>query len=162
MITTDPLYFRSRTAINLITNNNLRIPMHILKGDWNRTVSRNNRKKLAPCQCLDGHVKEPYEMSKAWKPYHKSNFFFSPPAHLCAVTSMTEILLIVTLNNQFTTIFKIQIHSLTQLPVGSTPQLSWQPRPCTDPAAGRGCSHPHTWWAYAWSACGFLVYKAVS
>ena len=30
-----------------------------------------------------------------------SNFFFSPPAHLCAVTYMTEISLIVTLNNQF-------------------------------------------------------------
>ena len=31
-----------------------------------------------------------------------SNFFFSLPAHLCAVTCMTEISLIVTLNNQFT------------------------------------------------------------
>ena len=29
----------------------------------------------------------------------RSNFFFSPPAHLCAVTYMTEISLIVTLNN---------------------------------------------------------------
>ena len=29
------------------------------------------------------------------------NFFFGPPAHLCAVTYMTEISLIVTLNNQF-------------------------------------------------------------
>ena len=29
-------------------------------------VSRNNRiKRLAPCRCLDGHVKEPYEMSMA-------------------------------------------------------------------------------------------------
>ena len=32
----------------------------------------------------------------------RSYFFFSPPAHLCAVTYMTEISLIVTLNNQFT------------------------------------------------------------
>ena len=31
-----------------------------------------------------------------------SKYFFSPPAHLCAVTYMTEISLIVTLNNQFT------------------------------------------------------------
>ena len=38
----------------------------------------------------------------AWEPYRRSNFFFSPPAHLCAVICMTEILLIVTLNNQFT------------------------------------------------------------
>ena len=38
----------------------------------------------------------------AWEPDRRSNFFFSPPAHLCAVTYMTEISLIVTLNNQFT------------------------------------------------------------
>ena len=29
----------------------------------NVSVSRNNRiKRVVPCQCLDGHVKEPYEM----------------------------------------------------------------------------------------------------
>ena len=37
----------------------------------------------------------------AWEPDRTYNFFFSPPAHLCAVTYMTEISLIVTLNNQF-------------------------------------------------------------
>ena len=37
----------------------------------------------------------------AWEPDRRSNFFFSPPAHLCAVTYMTEISLIVTLKNQF-------------------------------------------------------------
>ena len=32
----------------------------------NGAVSRNNRiKRLALCQCLDGHVKEPYEMYMA-------------------------------------------------------------------------------------------------
>ena len=36
-----------------------------------------------------------------WEPDRSSNFFFSPPAHLCAVTYMTEISLIVTLNNKF-------------------------------------------------------------
>ena len=40
-------------------------------------------------------------MSMAWEPDRRSNFFFSPPAHLCAVTYVTEISLIVTLNNQF-------------------------------------------------------------
>ena len=44
----------------------------------------------------------------AWEPDRRSNFFFSPPAHLCAVTYMTEISLIVTLNIQFT-------HSLTRV-----------------------------------------------
>ena len=47
----------------------------------------------------------------AWEPDRRYNFFFSPPAHLCAVTYMTEISLIVTLNNQFT-------HSLTLSKVG--------------------------------------------
>ena len=38
----------------------------------------------------------------AWEPDRRSNyFFFSPPAHLCAVAYMTEISLIVTLNSQF-------------------------------------------------------------
>ena len=37
----------------------------------------------------------------AWEPDRMSNFFFIPPANLCAVTYMTEISLIVTLNNQF-------------------------------------------------------------
>ena len=48
-------------------------------------------KRLSPCRYLDGHVKEPYEMSMAWEPDRKSNFYFSPPAHLCAVTHITEI-----------------------------------------------------------------------
>ena len=50
-------------------------------------VSRNNRiKRLTPCRCLDGHVKEPYEMSMTLDNDRRSNFFFSQPAHLCAVT----------------------------------------------------------------------------
>ena len=36
------------------------------------------------------------------EPDRRSNCFFIPPAHLCAVTYMTEISLIVTLNNKFT------------------------------------------------------------
>ena len=40
----------------------------------------------------------------AWEPDRRFNFFFNPPAYLCAVTYMTEISLIVTLNNH--------IHSL--------------------------------------------------
>ena len=41
-------------------------------------------------------------MPMAWELDRRSNyFFFSPLAHLCAVTYVTEISLIVTLNNQF-------------------------------------------------------------
>ena len=67
----------------------------------NGAVSRNNCIKRVACRCLDGHVEEPYEISMAWDTDRRSNFFFIPPAHLCAVTYMTEIPLIVTLNNQF-------------------------------------------------------------
>ena len=48
-------------------------------------------KRVAPCRCLDGHVKEPYEMSMA--------LGVNLPAHLCPFTYITEISLHVTLNN---------------------------------------------------------------
>ena len=48
-------------------------------------------------------LKNPTKCLWRWEPDRRSNyFFFSPPAHLFAVTCMTEISLIVTLNNQFT------------------------------------------------------------
>ena len=77
-----------------------RIPMRVVKGDWNRAASRNSLKRMAPYRVFDEHVKERYEMSMAWELDCRSNFFFSPPAHLCAVTYVTEILLNVTLSNQ--------------------------------------------------------------
>ena len=48
-----------------------------------------------------GTLKNPTKCLWRWEPDGRSNFFFSPPAHLCTVTYMTEISLIVTLNNQF-------------------------------------------------------------
>ena len=73
-------------------------PQRDRKRRINWAVCRKHRiKRVVPCRFLDGHVKEPYEMSMAWEPDRRSNFF-SPPAHLCAVTYMTEISLIVTLN----------------------------------------------------------------
>ena len=47
-------------------------------------------------------LKNPTKCIWRWEPDRRSNFFFSPPAHLCVVTYMTEISLIVTLNNIFT------------------------------------------------------------
>ena len=41
-------------------------------------------KRDIPCRCLDGHVKDPYELSMAWEPDRRFNFF-NPPAHLCDV-----------------------------------------------------------------------------
>ena len=51
-----------------------------------------------------GTLKNPTKCIWRWEPDRRSNFFFGPPAHLCAVTCMTEISLIVTLNNQFNSI----------------------------------------------------------
>ena len=62
-------------------------------------VCRNHRIKSAWTGTLKNHTKCLWRL----EPDRGCNyFFFSPPAHLCAVTCMTEILLIVTLNNQFT------------------------------------------------------------
>ena len=74
-------------------------PLVCIKGDWNGADSRNNRKKGGLCRCLDGHVKEHYEIPMARKPDPWSNFL-SPPAHLCAIPCIAEISLNVTLSNQ--------------------------------------------------------------
>ena len=67
-------------------------PQRDRKRRLNGAVCRNHRiKRVVPCRCLDGHVKEPCEMSMAWEPDRRFNFFFNPPAHLCAVTYITEI-----------------------------------------------------------------------
>ena len=63
-------------------------------------------------------LKNPTKCLWRWEPDRRSNFFFSPPAHLCAVTYMTEISLIVTLNNKFT-------HSLTVAMETKTIFFSW-------------------------------------
>ena len=88
----------------------LRIPMRVIKGDYNGAVSRNNRKKEDPVSidAWTGTFKEPYEMSMAWEPDRRFNLFLRPPSHLCAVTYMTEISLNVTLSNH--------IHSLIHSP----------------------------------------------
>ena len=48
-----------------------------------------------------GTLKNPTKCLWRWEPDRRSYFFFSPPAHLCAVTYMNEISLWVTLNKQF-------------------------------------------------------------
>ena len=60
-----------------------------------------NSNSTVPCRCLD----DPTKCLCRWEPEHRSNyFFFGPPAHLRGVACMAEISLIVTLNNQFTSI----------------------------------------------------------
>ena len=52
--------------------------------------------------CLTSHSVSNLKMNlQSSFRYRRPYFFFSPPAHLCAVTYMTEISLIVTLNKQF-------------------------------------------------------------
>ena len=41
-------------------------PQRVVKSDFNGAMCRNHRlKRVVPCRCLDGHIKEPYEMSMA-------------------------------------------------------------------------------------------------
>ena len=127
-------------------------PRRDRKRRLNGAVCRNHRiKRVVPCRCLDGHVKEPYEMSKAWEPDRRSNFFFSPPAHLCAVTYMTEIPLIVTLNNQFNnnnniTVNKFDLNSSVSLSYHCyRPSLSWDQKTaylCYGRRATETINHP--------------------
>ena len=63
-------------------------------------VCRNHHiKRLVPCRCLDGHVKEPYEMSMALgaRPQVRLLLLQSACTSMCR-----HISLILTLNNQFT------------------------------------------------------------
>ena len=48
-------------------------------------------KREVTCRWLDGHIKEPKEISMAWEPDRKFNFLFRLPAqlHVCAVTYIT-------------------------------------------------------------------------
>ena len=74
------------------------------KGRLNGAISRNNciKKGWPRVDAWTGTYKNPTKCLWRWKPDRRSNFFFSPPAHICAVTYVTEISLIVMLNNQFT------------------------------------------------------------
>ena len=59
-------------------------------------------------------LKNPTKCLWRWEPDRKSNFFI-PPAHLRAVTYMTEISLIVMLNNQFIIIIIIITEDITKI-----------------------------------------------
>ena len=57
---------------------------------------------MVPCRSWTGTLKNPTKWLWRWEPDRRFNyFFFNPPAHLCAVTYITEISLHVTLNNQY-------------------------------------------------------------
>ena len=77
-------------------------PQRDRKRRLNGAVCRNHRiKRVVRVGARTGTLKNPTKCLWRWEPDRRSNFFFSPPAHLCAVTYMTEISLIVTLNNKF-------------------------------------------------------------
>ena len=82
----------------------LRIPSVSQKTtNWGRCFGITVQKGWFRVGALTGTLKNPTTCLWRLEPNRRSNyFFFSPPAHLCAVTCMTEISLIVTLNNQFT------------------------------------------------------------
>ena len=66
----------------------------------NGAVFRNRIKRVVRVGAETGMLKNPTKCLWRWKPDRRSDFFFSPPAHLCAVTYITEISLHVTLNNK--------------------------------------------------------------
>ena len=66
----------------------------------NGAVSWNNHIKWWPrVSTWVGTLKNPTKCLWRWEPDRRSNFFI-PPAHLCAVTYITEISLHVTLRNK--------------------------------------------------------------
>ena len=74
-------------------------PQRDRKRRLNGAMCRNHRiKRLVRVGARTGTLKNPTKCLWRWEPDRRSYFFFSPPAHLCAVTYMTEISLIVTLN----------------------------------------------------------------
>ena len=79
-------------------------PQRVVKGDLlGRCVGSTVWKGWSRVCDWTGKLKNPTKCLWRWEPDRRSNYyFFSPPAHLCAVTCMAEILLFVTLNNQFT------------------------------------------------------------
>ena len=72
----------------------------VVKGDFMGRFLGITVKRLAPCQCRTGTLKNLMKCPWCWEPDRRSNFF-SPPTHLCAVTYITEISLLVTLSSQF-------------------------------------------------------------
>ena len=80
-------------------------PQGVVKGDLlGRRVGITVYKGWSRVGAWMGTLKNPTKCLWRSEPDRRSNYFFSPPAHLhvCAVTCVTEISLIVTLNNQFT------------------------------------------------------------
>ena len=78
-------------------------PQRVVKGDLlGRCVGITVLKGCSRVGAWTGTLKNPTKCLWRWEPDRRSNFFFSPPAHPCAVTYMTEMAFIVTLNNQFT------------------------------------------------------------
>ena len=92
-------------------------PQRDRKRRLNGAVCRNHRiKRFGPrVGVRTGTLKNPTKCLWRWEPDRRSNFFFSPPAHLCAVTYMTEISLIVTLNNLFNSTQRINEWEFSEL-----------------------------------------------
>ena len=79
-------------------------PQRAVKCDlYGRCVGITVKKGWSRVGAWTGTLKNPMKCLWRWEPDCRSNyFFFRTPAHPCAVTCMTEILLNVTLTNQFT------------------------------------------------------------
>ena len=67
-------------------------PQRDRKRRLNGAVCRNHRiKRWSRVGVWTGTLKNPAKCLWRWEPDRRFNFFFSPPALLCAVTYITEI-----------------------------------------------------------------------
>ena len=74
-------------------------PQRVVKGDLiGRFLGITVQKWWPRVGAWTGTLKNPTKCLWRLEPDRRSNFFFIPPAHICAVTYMTEISLNVTLN----------------------------------------------------------------
>ena len=59
-------------------------PQRDRKRRLNGAMCRNHRiKRVVPCRCRTGTLKNPAKCLWRWEPDRRYNFFFNPPAHLC-------------------------------------------------------------------------------
>ena len=79
----EKLYTPVRTPV-VSDENTSSVSQVFRKRRLNGAVSRNNRiKRVAPCRCRTGTLKNPTKCLWRWEPDRRYNFFFGPPAHLC-------------------------------------------------------------------------------
>ena len=78
------ILFYSRENAGVYVKNTSSVSPACRKRGLNGAMCRNHRnKRVAPCRCVRGTLKNPANCLWRWEPDRKYNSFFSPPALLC-------------------------------------------------------------------------------